>query len=168
MRIVSIVGNRPQFVKAAPLSRALRRRAEEVLVHSGQHYDPELADLFFDELEIPRPDHALGVGPGSPTTQLAVMLQRLEPLLDAEAPDLVMVYGDTTTTLAGALAAAKAGLPLGHVEAGLRSFDRSMPEEQNRARGRPPLGAALLPHRRRRGEPRGPRGSPRGSSRWAT
>ena len=132
MRIVSIVGNRPQFVKAAPLSRALRRRAEEVLVHSGQHYDPELADLFFDELEIPRPDHALGVGPGSPTTQLAVMLQRLEPLLDAEAPDLVMVYGDTTTTLAGALAAAKAGLPLGHVEAGLRSFDRSMPEEQNR------------------------------------
>ena len=78
MRIVSIVGNRPQFVKAAPLWRALRRQAQEVLVHSGQHYDPELADLFFDELEIPRPDHALGVGPGSPTTQLAVMLQRLE------------------------------------------------------------------------------------------
>ena len=132
MRIVSIVGNRPQFVKAAPLSRALRRRADEVLVHSGQHYDPELADLFFDELEIPRPDHALGIGPGSPTAQLALMLQRLEPLLGAEAPDLVMVYGDTTTTLAGALAAAKAGLPLGHVEAGLRSFDRAMPEEQNR------------------------------------
>jgi UDP-N-acetylglucosamine 2-epimerase (non-hydrolysing)/UDP-GlcNAc3NAcA epimerase len=132
VRIVSIVGNRPQFVKAAPLSRALRRRADEVLVHSGQHYDPELADLFFDELEIPRPDHALGIGPGSPTAQLALMLQRLEPLLGAEAPDLVMVYGDTTTTLAGALAAAKAGLPLGHVEAGLRSFDRAMPEEQNR------------------------------------
>jgi UDP-N-acetylglucosamine 2-epimerase (non-hydrolysing)/UDP-GlcNAc3NAcA epimerase len=132
VRIVSIVGNRPQFVKAAPLSRALRRRADEVLVHSGQHYDPELADLFFDELDIPRPDHALGVGPGSPLTQLAVMLERLEPLLRAEAPDLVMVYGDTTTTLAGALAAAKAGLPLGHVEAGLRSFDRAMPEEQNR------------------------------------
>ncbi len=132
MRIVSVVGNRPQFVKAAPLSRALRRRADEVLIHSGQHYDPELADLFFDELEIPRPDHALGVGPGSPLVQLAAMLERLEPLLAAEAPDLVMAYGDTTTTLAGALAAAKLGLPLGHVEAGLRSFDRSMPEEQNR------------------------------------
>jgi UDP-GlcNAc3NAcA epimerase len=132
VRIASIVGNRPQFVKAAPLSRALRRRADEVLVHSGQHYDPELADLFFDELEIPRPDHALGVGPGSPLAQLALMLERLGPLLAAEAPDLVLVYGDTTTTLAGALAAAKAGLPLGHVEAGLRSFDRTMPEEQNR------------------------------------
>jgi UDP-GlcNAc3NAcA epimerase len=132
VRVVSIVGNRPQFVKAAPLWRALRRRAREVLVHTGQHYDPELADLFFDELEIPRPDHALGVGPGTPTAQLAAMLERLEPLLAAESPDLVLVYGDTTSTLAGALAAAKAGLPSGHVEAGLRSFDRTMPEEQNR------------------------------------
>ena len=132
MRILSVVGNRPQFVKAAPLSRALRRRADEVLVHSGQHYDPELADLFFDELGVPRPDHALEVGPGSPLTQTAVMLQRLEPLMVAEAPDMVLVYGDTTTTLAGALAAAKLGVPLGHVEAGLRSFDRTMPEEQNR------------------------------------
>lgn len=132
MKIVSIVGNRPQFVKAAPLSRALRARLTEVLVHSGQHYDPELADLFFDELGVPQPDHALAVGSGSPVSQLAVMLERLEPLLVAEAPDMVLVYGDTTTTLAGALAAAKLGLPLGHVEAGLRSFDRSMPEEQNR------------------------------------
>lgn len=132
MRVVSVVGNRPQFVKAAPLSRALRRRVDEVLVHSGQHYDPELADLFFDELGVPRPDHALEVGHGTPVTQLAVMLQRLEPLLVAERPDMVLVYGDTTTTLAGALAAAKLGVLLGHVEAGLRSFDRSMPEEQNR------------------------------------
>ena len=132
MRVVSIVGNRPQFVKAAPLSRALRARVDEVLVHSGQHYDPDLADLFFDELGVPQPDHALEVGSGSPVTQLAVMLQRLEPLLIAEAPDMVLVYGDTTTTLAGALAAAKLDLPIGHIEAGLRSFDRSMPEEQNR------------------------------------
>lgn len=132
MKVVSVVGNRPQFVKAAPLSRALRARTTEVLVHSGQHYDPELADLIFDELGVPQPDHALEVGPGSPVTQLAVMLERLEPLLEAERPDMVLVYGDTTTTLAGALAAAKTGVPLAHVEAGLRSFDRTMPEEQNR------------------------------------
>jgi UDP-GlcNAc3NAcA epimerase len=132
LKVVSLVGNRPQFVKAAPLCRALRARVDEVLVHSGQHYDPELADLIFEELGIPAPDHALEVGPGSPLSQLAVMCERLEPLLLDEAPDMVLVYGDTTTTLAGALAAAKLGLPVGHVEAGLRSFDRSMPEEQNR------------------------------------
>lgn len=132
MRVVSIVGNRPQFVKAAPLSRALRARATETLVHTGQHYDPELADLFFDELAIPEPDHALGVGPGSPLAQLAEMLRGLEPILADDPPDAVLVYGDTTTTLAGALVAAKTGVRLAHVEAGLRSFDRSMPEEQNR------------------------------------
>jgi len=132
VRVVSVVGNRPQFVKAAPLSRALRRRGGEVLVHTGQHYDPELADLIIAELGVPEPDHALGVGPGTPIAQMAAMLVGLEDLLLAEAPDAVVVYGDTTTTMAGALAAAKLGLPLAHVEAGLRSFDRSMPEEQNR------------------------------------
>ena len=104
----------------------------EVLVHSGQHYDPELADLFFDELDIPTPDHALEVGPGSPNAQIAHMIARLDPLLDELAPDLVMVYGDTTTTLAGAIAAAKCAVPIAHVEAGLRSFVKTMPEEQNR------------------------------------
>lgn len=132
MTVVTVVGNRPQFVKAAPLSRALRRRGREVLVHTGQHYDPELADLFFDELDIPAPDHALGVGPGSPVAQTAAIMTALEPVLRAERPDMVLVLGDTTTTLAGALTAAKLDLPLAHVEAGLRSFDRDMPEEQNR------------------------------------
>jgi len=132
VRIVSLVGNRPQFVKAAPLCAALRALGDEVLVHSGQHYDPELADLFFDELGIPSPDHALDVGPGTPVHQLAIMMERFEHVLRDERPDAVLVYGDTTTTLAGALTAAKNGIPLAHVEAGLRSFDRSMPEEQNR------------------------------------
>jgi UDP-N-acetylglucosamine 2-epimerase len=104
----------------------------EVLVHTGQHYDPEMADLFFDELDIPAPDHHLGVGRGSPLHQMATIALRLEPLLEEERPDLVLVYGDTTSTMAGALAASKLALPLAHVEAGLRSFDRSMPEEQNR------------------------------------
>ena len=132
MRIVSLVGNRPQFVKAAPLCRALRAQGEEILVHSGQHYDPDLADLFFDELGIPAPDHALAVGPGSPLHQLTIMMERLEPVLADEKPDALLVYGDTTTTLAGALVAAKMSVPLAHVEAGLRSFDKRMPEEQNR------------------------------------
>jgi UDP-N-acetylglucosamine 2-epimerase len=129
---MSLVGNRPQFVKAAPLSRALRARGTEILIHSGQHYDPELADLFFDELDIPTPDHALGVGQGTQLGQLAAMLIGLERLISATPPDVMLVYGDTTTTLAGALCAAKCGVPLAHVEAGLRSFDRTMPEEQNR------------------------------------
>jgi UDP-N-acetylglucosamine 2-epimerase len=132
VRILSVIGNRPQFVKAAPLARALRRHVDEVLVHTGQHYDPKLADLFFDELDIPAPDHALEIGPGTPNAQLALILQRLEPLLERERPDMVLVYGDTTTTLGGALAAAKRDIPVAHVEAGLRSFVRSMPEEQNR------------------------------------
>lgn len=132
MRIVSLVGNRPQFVKAAPLCIALRTLGDEVLVHSGQHYDPELADLFFDELGIPTPDHALDVGPGTPIHQIAIMMERFEHVVRDERPGAVLVYGDTTTTLAGALVAAKLGVPLAHVEAGLRSFDKTMPEEQNR------------------------------------
>ena len=132
MRIVSLVGNRPQFVKAAPLCQALRAEGEEILVHSGQHYDPDLADLFFDELGIPAPDHSLAVGPGSPLHQLTIMMERLEPVLADAKPDALLVYGDTTTTLAGALVAAKMNVPLAHVEAGLRSFDKRMPEEQNR------------------------------------
>jgi UDP-N-acetylglucosamine 2-epimerase len=119
-------------VKAAPLVRALRRHVDEVLVHTGQHYDPELADLFFDELDIPAPDHALEVGPGTPNAQLALIIGRLDPLLAAEEPDVVLVYGDTTTTLGGALTAAKRDIPIAHVEAGLRSYVRAMPEEQNR------------------------------------
>ena len=132
MRIVSLVGNRPQFVKAAPLCQALRAEGEEILVHSGQHYDQDLADLFFDELGIPAPDHSLAVGPGSPLHQLTIMMERLEPVLADTQPDALLVYGDTTTTLAGALVAAKMNVPLAHVEAGLRSFDKRMPEEQNR------------------------------------
>jgi UDP-N-acetylglucosamine 2-epimerase len=132
MKVLSVVGNRPQFVKAAPVSRAVRTIGEEVLVHSGQHYDPALADLFFDELDIPEPDHALGVGPGTPTRQAADMIAALEPVLHEESPDAVLAYGDTTTTLAAAVACAKSGFRLAHVEAGLRSFDRTMPEEQNR------------------------------------
>jgi UDP-N-acetylglucosamine 2-epimerase (non-hydrolysing)/UDP-GlcNAc3NAcA epimerase len=131
-RIVTIVGNRPQFVKAAAVSRLLRERHEELLVHTGQHYDDELSRVFFDELGIPAPDRELGAGSGTNTEQTARMLSALEPVLGELAPALVLVYGDTNTTLAGALAAAQAGIPVGHVEAGMRSFDRSMPEELNR------------------------------------
>ena len=132
MRIVTIIGNRPQFVKAAAVSRKLRERGEELIVHTGQHYDDELSRIFFEELEVPAPERELGVGSGSNTDQTARMLQAVEPVLDELEPDLALVYGDTNSTLAGALAAAQAGVPVGHVEAGMRSFDRSMPEELNR------------------------------------
>ncbi len=132
MRVLTVVGNRPQFVKAAAVSRPLRAVAEEVLVHTGQHHDEVLSDVFFAELELPRPEHRLELGGGSNTAQTARMLDALEPLLDAEQPDAVLVYGDTNSTLAGALAAAQARIPVAHVEAGMRSFDRAMPEELNR------------------------------------
>jgi UDP-N-acetylglucosamine 2-epimerase (non-hydrolysing)/UDP-GlcNAc3NAcA epimerase len=132
MRIVTIIGNRPQFVKAAAVSRRLRERHDELIVHTGQHYDDELSRIFFEELDVPPPDRELGAGSGSNTEQTARMLRALEPVLAEAEPDLALVYGDTNSTLAGALAAAQARIPVGHVEAGMRSFDRSMPEELNR------------------------------------
>ena len=132
MRIVTIIGNRPQFVKAAAVSRRLRERHDELIVHTGQHYDDELSRVFFDELGVPAPDRELGAGSGSNPAQTARILGALEPLLAELEPGLVLVYGDTNSTLAGALAAAQGAWPLGHVEAGMRSFDRSMPEELNR------------------------------------
>jgi UDP-N-acetylglucosamine 2-epimerase len=132
LKVVSVVGNRPQFIKAAPLAAALGAVSDHVLVHTGQHYDAELSQVFFEELGLAPPDHEIEAGSGSHAVQTAAMLTGLEPVLSAEAPDLVLVYGDTNSTLAGALVAAKLRLRLGHVESGLRSFDRAMPEEVNR------------------------------------
>src|SRR3954452_3308701 len=132
MRIVTIIGNRPQFVKAAAVSRLLRERHDELIVHTGQHYADELSRVFFEELGVPAPDRQLGAGSGGNAAQAARILAALEPVLAELEPELVLVYGDTNSTLAGALAAALGDLRLGHVEAGMRSFDRSMPEELNR------------------------------------
>jgi UDP-N-acetylglucosamine 2-epimerase (non-hydrolysing)/UDP-GlcNAc3NAcA epimerase len=132
VKIVTVVGNRPQFIKAAAVSGPLRERHEEILVHTGQHHDDTLSRVFFAELGLPRPERELGIGGGSNTSQTARMLAALEPLLDELSPDAALVYGDTNSTLAGALSAAQAGVPVVHVEAGMRSFDRAMPEERNR------------------------------------
>jgi UDP-GlcNAc3NAcA epimerase len=132
VRVLTVIGNRPQFIKAAAVSGPLRDVAEEVLVHTGQHYDDALSQVFFDELGLPRPEHRLELGGGSNTAQTARMLAALGPLMERERPALALVYGDTNSTLAGALAAAQAGIPVAHVEAGMRSYDRAMPEELNR------------------------------------
>lgn len=132
MHVLTIIGNRPQFVKLAAVSPLLRARHTETLVHTGQHHDAEMSDVFFDQLDLPAPDHNLGISGGSNSQQTAQMLAALEPLALETAPDAILVYGDTNSTLAGALVAAQLKIPLAHVEAGLRSFDRAMPEEVNR------------------------------------
>jgi UDP-N-acetylglucosamine 2-epimerase len=132
VKVLSVVGNRPQFVKSGPVSLALAGRAEEVVIHTGQHYDRALSEVFFEELGLATPAYRLDAGSGTHAEQMARMLPGIESAVREEAPDWVLVYGDTNSTLAGALAAAKLLVRVAHVEAGLRSFDRTMPEELNR------------------------------------
>jgi len=132
LKIITVLGARPQFIKAALVSRELRKKHQEIIVHTGQHYDRELSDIFFEEMKIPRPDYNLGIGSNTHARQTGQMMIELETLFQKEKPDIVLVYGDTNSTLAAALAAVKLHIPVAHIEAGPRMYDKTIPEEVNR------------------------------------